>query len=431
MNKLLRLIVPVLALGLGLVALPSSADACECTDDVTPKAALSGADAVFVGQMAGSRRLPASEDGSSPQMIEYKFEISHSYKGPQGRAVVRSEYGTPSCGREFDDGVIYLVYASKVNEVLTDTKCSRTRPAADAIDDFKEIGYPPADAPDDAASGGGSKLGEPTFTAAPSLRTETLVATSPSQDLITSQCQTIVEGELTAAQFAEVVTYTGANGFLCTRQLVVTGNVELAQPNLRVVALDMGGFEIAGNLLIWSPSVLMGATVSGTVLMSERAAGSVLVGNRFAGAVLVATSQFIGLGNNCEKQCVGPGGTVGFEAHVPSSATGVVRQVPRARVTALSPDDMSKVIGWLAPEAPYQPKYEDKPELKEVDLSDLASLWPPPIIDNGGSDDPGSGWIPVYGQDLPATGSESIWGVFVPLEAGRFRQPELGFFYVP
>ncbi len=421
MSRLLHSIIPVLALALGLCALPSSADACTCGNDPAPQVAMDSSDAVFVGTVSASRRLPLTDD-STTQLIEYSFEISHTYKGPTGRAVVRSKASVAACGRTFEEGVVYLVYARKTDEVLTDTQCSRTRPAADAIEDFKEIGYPTVDQP----PAGQTIASNPTL-GRPPLSRPTLVATSPHLDLITAQCQTVAEGELDAAQFAELVDYTGANGFLCTRSLVVNGTVELNQPNLRIVALDHGGLRIAGNLLISAGSVLMGAKVDGTVLLSERATGSVLVGNVFGGVVLAATSQFIGVGNTCSQTCQGPSGAMTLQAHVPNAATGIVRQVPRERISELSSDELGKLIGWHTPETPYRPKYEDKPELKEIDLGDLADEWPPP---SSGADNGGAAWVPVYGRE--PTGSEpSIWGIYVPLEVGRFRQPELGFLYIP
>ena len=421
------LILSVLILGLSAVALPSVADACSCGPKAKPVIAMQEADAVFVGQMVGSRRLPADKDGAL--FIEYQFEISHSYKGPIGRAVVRTPKDSSTCGRQFEDGLSYLVYAERGDSSLMDSLCSRTALVSDADEDFADLGSPPGKLESAPAGEGEGTLRGPKSPAQTTIGhpgTPPSIASSPSVDIISSQCHTVLDGTFDAKSFTDVVAQVGAGGFVCTRDVTVEGNVKLDAPGLRLVALEYGGLRLKGNVLIASPTVLLGATISGTVLMSERADGSVLVGNTFQGDLVSATSQIIGVGNTCSQQCASPSGALTLGLYVPRSATGVLREVPRTQVAEVPREADGSFMGWHSPETEYRPRYEDRPVQKDIDLGDLTNEWPPPVCDL----EAGCGFVPVYGRTLQEADA-TLWGVYVPLEAGRFRNPELGFLYIP
>lgn len=428
--KLVSLIVSVLALALVAVALPSTAEACTCGPKPDPATAEKHADAVFIGTVFSSRRVPLPSDGENVgiQQVEWQFEIIHSYKGPTGRTVVRSPASSAACGRQYEEGARYLIYAEEVDGHLTDSECSRSALTTDAQEDFDVLGLP-SDSLGTAPEEGGGLRG-------PTTPTQTLrglpgappsIATSSNIDIITSQCDTVVVGAFTGEQFTQLVQHSGDGGFVCTRGVTVTGTVELGMRNQRVVSVAPEGLTIQGNLLVAAPSVVMGAKVTGTTLLSERALGSVLVANQFEGNVVSATSQLIGVGNTCSQSCAAPGGELSLGLHVPTSATGVLRQVPRAQVAQVPREPDGSFMGWHSPETPYRPKFEDKPEKKEIDLGDLTNEWPPPLNDvDGGPSDGDIPWVPVYGKSL----QDGNWSIYVPLEAGRFRQPELGFIYV-
>jgi len=408
--KFIALIASVLGLGL---AAPAVANACSCAPSTDVGAAAAEADAVFLAEAVGVTRVLKS----SPATLEYTFEIKQSWKGPRGRTVVRSLEDSAACGRAFSEGAEYLVYASEVDGVLTDTACSRTAPSHEATGDIEVLNQK-----EDAPGVDGPKTAVATTRGLPGGPAS--IASAPNHDVVTSQCNVIAEGELSAEQLVQILTETGPYGFVCARSLVVLGNVHLDVEGLRLVGLELGDLQIQGNLLIGRPTVLMGAEVTGTVLLSERAAGSVLVGNAFKSDMLAATAHLIGVGNQCQTQCTAPGRTLELGLHVPDAATGVLQQVPTAQVAEVPRDDEGNFIGFYQPETAYRPRYEDTPELKTVDLGDLSNEWPPPVCEA----DTGCGHVPVYGNLKP---TDTQWGIFVPLETGRWRQPGLGFIYVP
>ncbi len=146
--------------------------------------------------------------------------------------------------------------------------------------------------------------------------------------------------------------------------------------------------------------------------------------------MISATTDVLGLGNTCAETCQGPTGIIDLKAGVPQSATGLIQQVPRARITeATVRDPDGKFAGWISAAPPVQPEFQDKPELKEIDLGDLTNEWPPPSTDfPGGSHDADVEWVAVYGDLIEG---DDNWGVFVPLETRTFRKPGKGFVLVP
>ncbi|MCO4772026.1 MAG: hypothetical protein KDA24_18485 [Deltaproteobacteria bacterium] len=407
MTYITRLIVPVLALGLALVAVPSEAEACSCGPVPPPKVALENADSAFVGTVTSISRV--GDAGNPGGTLKVAFAIEHAYKGDKSRAVIETNASSAACGRAFEEGEKYLVYAEESDKVLRDSACSRTRLASAASEDFEAIGHPGvvvADVPDG-----------------------TSIALS-HVDPVTSQCDVQIGGVINAEAFSEAMGHAGVGAFVCATDLTVEGNVELAYAGTRLIALEYGGIRFMGNVLVSQPAVVLGAEVSGVTLVSERAAGSVFIGNSFRGAVITATDDILGLGSTCAEACTGPTGIIDLKTRIPVSATGIVQQVPRARIQEVpntNPD--GKFAGWIDTTPPTRPKYEDKPELKEIDLGDMTNEWPPPLVNlPGGSHDADVPWVAVYGDLLE---SDDGLGVFVPLHTGSFRRPGKGFVLVP
>jgi|GEM_PF-5628607 len=406
MNNYNRLLVSVFALGLTLAALPSAAHACSCAPPPAPKAALEAADVVFVGTVLAADKVRDPNGGL--QVVNYTFEVSHSYKDAKEQVSVLSNESSAACGRTFTRGETYLVYASASDEGLRDSACSRSRLVANADDDFAAIGRPPGDF--------GGLIGEATV--------------GPARiDVITSQCDVVVEGEMDSASFAEVLGFVGSGGFVCTRDVSVTGNVQIKYAGVRIVSLTHHGLSFLGNLVVSQPAVLIGASVSGTTIITERAEGSVFVANTFEGPMLTATTGLLGIGSVCKTTCAGPGGAMDLGNFIPVSARGLVRQVPTAKfVPADSVNPDGAFAGWMPVDRQPRPKLEDKPVLKTVDPGDLTNDWPPTAAMPGGPSDADVPWIPVYGDLMDG---QDNWGVFVPLTVGNFREPSGGFVLVP
>ena len=407
------MIVPVVALGLATLLLPSQAEACSCGAPPDPAIAADAAAAVFVGQVVSAVRTEGDTQLPSAEVV-YQFEVKSSYKGAQGRVSVRTNASSAACGRTFVDGETYLVYASGSKEGLRDSACSRTRVIANATEDLAVLDADDTSRPVNGTVNGAS------------------VGPMREPGTVVSQCDTILEGTLTPPEFVSIVKHHGANAFFCAHQLELTGTVELDLPNVRLVALELGGIEIEGNLLIGQPTVLMGVNVKGATVLSERAAGSVLVANTFSGPMLSGTSQFLAVGNTCGTACRAPGGDVEMTLYVPRGAGGIIREVPGSRISKVPAGSEGLLQGWVSQEvvlSPYRPRLLDEPSAAKMTLSDLTADWPPPAPVINGSDDASVAWIPVYGSGLKESG-ESI-GVFVPLQTGSFWQPTGGFVFVP
>lgn len=142
----------VAALG---VALESRARACSCVQPPSPRAAAAEATAVFEGRTFGVHR----EAGK----VRFGFEVSRVWKGDVGATVdVYSNAASSMCGRSFEAGVPYLVYARHSPAgVLVDTMCSRTRASRSAAEDFAELGAGTSPARPELASKPGISIEPP------------------------------------------------------------------------------------------------------------------------------------------------------------------------------------------------------------------------------------------------------------------------------
>jgi MYXO-CTERM domain-containing protein len=136
----------VIALAVVGIAAPSrTARACSCLPPPAPGLALEQADVVFEG-----RPYAAAVEGGQTR---YSFEVDRFWKGEPGdRVDVETASSSAACGRSYEIGTPYLVYARHVSEgVLGDTLCSRTRTMMAAEEDIEVLGAPRS--PDEPRSG--------------------------------------------------------------------------------------------------------------------------------------------------------------------------------------------------------------------------------------------------------------------------------------
>lgn len=123
----------IAAVGIG-IGLEARAHACSCVQPKGPRASAAEATAVFEGRTFGVHR-----EGTKAR---FSFEVSRVFKGEIGPTVdVQSASQSSMCGRGYEAGVLYLVYArASPDGVLVDSMCTRTRASVSAAEDFSELG---------------------------------------------------------------------------------------------------------------------------------------------------------------------------------------------------------------------------------------------------------------------------------------------------
>lgn len=133
--------LPVIALGAAVIAtllVPSAARACSCLPKPPPADALRDAAIVFEGRTFAHEKIGT---GPGPGRIHFAFEVIRHFKGDPGDKVTIVTAGhSAACGRSFQEGAPYLVYARERDGEFTDNLCSRTRLSKDASEDFEILG---------------------------------------------------------------------------------------------------------------------------------------------------------------------------------------------------------------------------------------------------------------------------------------------------
>lgn len=121
------------AIGVALVG-ARAARACSCLPPAPPGDAASRAAAVFEGRTFGARR--------EQNELRFSFEVTRVWKGEVAPSVeVVTAIHSAACGRSFELGVPYVVYASARDDgTLVDNLCSRSRMVADAVEDLDTLG---------------------------------------------------------------------------------------------------------------------------------------------------------------------------------------------------------------------------------------------------------------------------------------------------
>lgn len=136
---------PVVA-ALAVVATPRTARACSCLPPKPPLLAREGSDAVFEGRVYNVT--------TTGNRARYSFEVHRYWKGtPPERIEIETATTSAACGRSYDLGRPYMVYARRTDDGrYLDNACSRTRPLVQAAEDLEAFGagtVPKRDDPDE------------------------------------------------------------------------------------------------------------------------------------------------------------------------------------------------------------------------------------------------------------------------------------------
>ena len=127
--------------------------ACTCAPLEPACEAAWTSNAVFVGTVIQMRNVPASpiqDDTAVFSSVRVLLHLEGSFLGVEaqgGEVEISTPSSAPACGYYFQRGETYLVYAQRQSDgTLLVTSCGRTRPVAEAADDFKYLRHL-ADAP--------------------------------------------------------------------------------------------------------------------------------------------------------------------------------------------------------------------------------------------------------------------------------------------
>lgn len=130
----------LLTVGIFLFVSTSIANACSCIPPDPPKESLKRATAVFTGTVV-NMDAPSGPMINSDSRITITFSSLQIWKGPDYKTLVLTTARSPaSCGYPFQHKKEYLVYAYGKEDKLTTSICSRTRPIANAQEDFRDLG---------------------------------------------------------------------------------------------------------------------------------------------------------------------------------------------------------------------------------------------------------------------------------------------------
>lgn len=158
---------------LGTFAAPQIADACSCIKPPGPVAAASDAGAVFEAKIVSKSDFEKSfgDLNHKQKMHRYSVEVLRVWKGgdiaPSGTKIdIVTADNSAACGRIFEIGESYLVYATYSEGEFSDGLCSNTKKSADAAADFEALGEAtgkwtaPAEGGDDGGDGGNGDEGD-------------------------------------------------------------------------------------------------------------------------------------------------------------------------------------------------------------------------------------------------------------------------------
>jgi len=124
----------IVASVIGAWCAPSIARACSCAPPRPPLEAQQAAAVVFEG-----RTFAVAREGAQNR---FSFEVLRVWKGELPTNVqIWSASQSASCGRAYESGLPYLVYAHELpGGLLGDGLCSRTRPVSNAAEDLEVLG---------------------------------------------------------------------------------------------------------------------------------------------------------------------------------------------------------------------------------------------------------------------------------------------------
>jgi len=141
MSRALPLLVALLLCIPAATMFAGEAHACSCAPPKDAATALAGSHTVFEGRVVQSNPENAQAGGPPPLVpgpMLHRFEVIRSWKGePADLVTVRTAGSSASCGRSYDKGVGYIIYASlEADGLLRDTLCTRTRKSNDSLEDI-------------------------------------------------------------------------------------------------------------------------------------------------------------------------------------------------------------------------------------------------------------------------------------------------------
>jgi hypothetical protein len=137
---------PVLFLFAAVTLVPSRVDACGCVGGSSLAAHARASDVVFVGRVRTVESEPvkvrAHSDGSvsvgGPERRTAALDVLKLYRGDVG-PVVQFRSGWGSCDLTFTTGEVWLVYATRRDDRIDTSKCSRSRLAAKGRADLEYL----------------------------------------------------------------------------------------------------------------------------------------------------------------------------------------------------------------------------------------------------------------------------------------------------
>lgn len=131
-----RRVLPGLLAGSALTAAamaPAHAEACSCRPGRGPHEAQRTADAVFEGRVYGQTKIGPT--------ARFSFQVVRYWKGDLPERVdVDTPASSAACGRTYDVGRTYVVYAQRSGQQWIDNMCSRTRTRGAAASDLAMLG---------------------------------------------------------------------------------------------------------------------------------------------------------------------------------------------------------------------------------------------------------------------------------------------------
>jgi hypothetical protein len=113
---------------------PPRGEACSCSSDSSLAAHVQASDIVFVGEVTRVEREPAKSHARSDDSVKVggparaiaTLDVQKVYHGDVD-AAVQLPSGPNGCDLTFTAGDVWLVYASRRDERMETTKCSRSR----------------------------------------------------------------------------------------------------------------------------------------------------------------------------------------------------------------------------------------------------------------------------------------------------------------
>ncbi|WP_240456709.1 hypothetical protein [Virgibacillus halodenitrificans] len=121
---------------------PTTSHAFSCVEPGPPKEELKRSSAVFSGKVI--KQIDENENNliqSSADKIATVLKVDKTWKGiNETEVIVHTERSSASCGFEFKLNNSYLVYATKKDDKLHVSLCSRTTTLTEATQDLTELG---------------------------------------------------------------------------------------------------------------------------------------------------------------------------------------------------------------------------------------------------------------------------------------------------